>query len=160
MLSACGDRRLGEVAHPDLQHHDREPARPDQPVEREARPDPGLAKRIAAEMNESKPGKRLGDCRGRGEHIVGDNDGAQRRGDGGRLLFPLGAKEEEGDAEPGAEQDRGADQMQELDGEIKGHRFSWKAITTQVAAIIGATFSSGPKWSAHSSGAIALRPMR
>ena len=81
------------------------------------------------------------------------------------VLLALGAEEEESDAEPRAEQDRCADQVKQFQGEIEGkrcghHLFSWKAITTIVAAIIGRTLSKGPKWSAQSSGATTLKPMR
>jgi hypothetical protein len=49
-------------------------------------------------MNEREPGQRLGDCRRRGEHIIGDRHSSERRCDRGRLLLALGAKEEVGDA--------------------------------------------------------------
>ncbi len=92
----------------------------------------------------------MGDGGRGGEDIVGEDHGPERGGDGSGPLLPLSPVQKEGDAEPGAEQNGGADHMEEFEREIEvhrdsPHRFSWNAITTSVAAIIGTTLSKGPK---------------
>ena len=72
-------------------------------------------------MNQHEPGNRLEDSGGRGEEVVGDDHGSERRRDCNRLLLAGRPEEKEGDAEPGAEQDGGADHMQEFQREVEVH---------------------------------------
>src|SRR6476619_7002143 len=110
---------VGEIAHSGLQDDDRKPAGTDEEIENDARPDPGLVQRKAAEMDQGEPGHRLQDRRGCGEHIVGDDDMAKRGGESFDVADAIGHEKKECDAETGAEQDGGARDMQELHCEIE-----------------------------------------
>ena len=76
---------------------------------------------VADLAGEQDPGDRLRDHRGRGEDEIGGDDDPRGRGDGGGIAGAVRHQHEEGDAGPGAEQDRGADDVEVFEDEKSGH---------------------------------------
>ena len=150
-------RFLGECAHAHLHRDHRQPAEAHQHVKRQRDRDPRRRKRQPVPEAEKHAGEELPDHCRRGECEIGDHDRPQRTRDQPRVLRPHGNEQEERDPDPGAEQDRRADDVNVLERLVGHQRSSAIAATRRAATISGSGLISAPSGSVHRPGRSAPR---
>ena len=116
--------RLQQVPQPDLDNNDGKPACPDKAEKPEYDDEPQGAVGNSEPMDKPQPGCKLQDYGRRREDPVGQDNGSRRHQHRLLIAIPVGLQHEERGAEPGPEQYRRTDDMQQFYQEIGIHDVS------------------------------------
>src|SRR6185437_15624044 len=150
---AVSHRLLGEIACLDLNPHHRQPAGADENVEMIRGDQPRFREAVAIDPNECNAGQGLNDHGWQREEKIRTHDVARHLCNRTDIAAAMRHPHLERGAEPGAEQQRRAQNVNDDDDIMQGtHRSVSIAANTRIATINGTFLSKGPKGSSQSAG--------